>query len=111
MLFPQKELLRADVIRFEIETTCLGGNQFGFGAGVFSAVQRTNFVNLTTGFAVRAVIEETTDIRQFAAFAATDTLAPAIFADGQNGRYGPFCLGKPGIFIVISHRTDASSVS
>ena len=50
---------------------------FGFGPGVFSAVHRADGVDCTQGLALGVKTKPWADIREFAAGAATETLAPA----------------------------------
>jgi hypothetical protein len=63
----------------EVDTAGGLGNVFGFGPRVFSTVQRTHSVYFADGFALSIEFKPGADIREFAAGAAADTLAPAGF--------------------------------
>jgi hypothetical protein len=52
---------------------------FRFGAGVFSAVQGADGVYFADGFALGVEFKPGADIREFAAGAAAEALAPAGF--------------------------------
>ena len=52
---------------------------FRFGPGVFSAVQRADGVYFAYCFALSVEFKPGADIREFAAGAATEALAPAGF--------------------------------
>ena len=60
-----------------MDTTGGLGDVFGLGAGVFSAVQGADGVNFADGFALGVEFKPGADIREFAAGAATEALAPA----------------------------------
>jgi hypothetical protein len=70
--FLVKQLLEAD-------TTVGLGDVFGFGPGVFSAVQGADGVYFAYCFALGVKSKPRADIREFAAGAATEALAPAGF--------------------------------
>lgn len=55
------------------------GDVLRFGAGVFSAVQRAERVYFANSLAFGVEFKPGADIREFAAGAAADTLAPAGF--------------------------------
>ena len=55
------------------------GDMFGFGAGVFSAVQGADGVYFADCFALGVEFKPGADIRELAACAATEALAPAGF--------------------------------
>lgn len=88
---------------FEAESAGVLGDVLGFGAGVFSAIQRSEGVCAAAGFAVFVEIEELADVGQLAALAATGALAGAGAGDGQNRGESPLELGGPGVLLVISH--------
>jgi hypothetical protein len=52
---------------------------FGFGPGVFSAVQGADGVYFAYCFALGIEFKPGADIREFAACAAAEALAPAVF--------------------------------
>jgi hypothetical protein len=84
-------------------TARLLSDKFRFGSWVFPAIQRAKMVDGAEYFAVRRIFNERADVWQFAARSAVYALAFAPFGDGQYRCEGPFCFGKPCIFI-ISHR-------
>jgi hypothetical protein len=55
------------------------GDVFRFSSGVFSAVHRAEGVYFANGLTLGVKFKPGADIREFAAGAATDTLAPAGF--------------------------------
>ncbi len=55
------------------------GDMFGFGSGVFSAVQGADGVYFAYCFALGVEFKPGADIRELAAGAATEALAPAGF--------------------------------
>ena len=60
-----------------MDTTVGLGEVFGFGAGVFSAVEGADGVNFAYCFAVGVEFKPGADIGEFAACAAAEALAPA----------------------------------
>ena len=74
------------------------GDVFGFGAGVFSAVQGADGVYFAYCFALGVEFKPGADIRELAAGAAAEALALAVLRDGQKGGYGPLEFGGPGVF-------------
>ncbi|MGA2172426.1 MAG: hypothetical protein ABSG82_05365 [Sedimentisphaerales bacterium] len=58
-----------------MEAAGVGGEVFRLGAGIFSAVERTEGINLTQGLAISIVAKPGADIGELAAGAATNTLA------------------------------------
>ena len=67
------------LLLLEMNTAGGLGDMFGFGAGVFSAVHRAKRVYFAHGLALGVKSKPGADIREFAAGAAADTLAPAGF--------------------------------
>jgi hypothetical protein len=61
----------------EVDTTGGGGDVFGFGAGVFSAVHRADGVYFAYCLAFGVKFKPGADIGELAACAAANTLAPA----------------------------------
>jgi hypothetical protein len=82
----------------EVNTAGGLGDMFRFGPGVFSAVHRAKRVYFADGLALGVEFKPGADIREFAAGAATEALAPAGFRDGQKGGYSPLEFGGPGVF-------------
>jgi len=71
---------------------------------VFPAVQGANAVDGAEALAVRLVLEEGAFVRQLAARTAIRALTFSPLRDGQHCGKGPFNLGGPGIFRLISHK-------
>ena len=71
--------LRSDAALREVDTTGGLGDVFGFGAGVFSAVEGADGVYFAYCFALSVEFKPGADIREFAAGTATEALAPAGF--------------------------------
>ena len=63
----------------EMDTAGGLGDVFGFGAGVFSAVQGADGVYFAYCFALGVEFKPRADIREFAAGTAAEALAPAGF--------------------------------
>jgi len=72
--------------------------QFRFGPGVLSAVERTDGVDFADGKALVVVGEERTAIGQFTAGAAAITLTGAFFVNRQKRGKRASELGGPGVF-------------
>jgi len=70
----------------------------GFGAGVFSAVERTERIDFAYRLAVRIVAEPGADVGEFAAGATADALAATGFINGQKRGEGSPDFGSPGVF-------------
>ena len=62
-----------------MDTTAGLGDMFGFGAGVFSAVQGADGVYFAYCLALGVEFKPGADIRELAAGAAAEALAPAVF--------------------------------
>ncbi len=60
-----------------MDSTVFGGDVFGFDAGVFSAVEGADGINLAYSFALGVVTQPGADIGQFTAGAASQAPASA----------------------------------
>ena len=80
--------MRSVLIKFVAAS--VGGERFRFGARILSAIQRTNSINDAVRLAIRGSFQERTNIGQFAAGAAMQAPAFAVFGNRQNRSKSPF---------------------
>ena len=70
----------------------VGGERFRFSPWILSAIQRANSINNAVRLAIGGMFQKGTNIRQFAAGAAMQAPAFAVFGNRQNGSKSPFYL-------------------
>ena len=75
----------------------VGGDVFGFGAGVFSAVQGAQRIDFAYRLAVGIISQPGANVGEFAAGATADTLAATGFINGQKCGEGSPDFGGPGV--------------